>query len=1364
MPRCAFPLTLAILLLGVHFAAAAPTRNLVPNASAESVGGTSAMPECWSVWKQHPDMVEAALDDMVAKFGQHSLKVVNHGDGAANTTISEIPCRPNTTYTLSVYVKTQDSKQVGVTIGAKDGQGTTLTWGLGGSKPVPATTDWLRVMHTVTTPDNCRSLVPHLLNHGGIVWWDACQVEVGERATDYVDSTPPSLPAATDVPAGTNLAPNPGFEEDGGWQPRATSDDSSGQADWDTVQTHGGLRSIRLSSVATTHYWESDLIPIDSQATYRLSAWLRTEKLEGRADVYLKCYGRWQLPIGRAGYDGGVYAYTDFGWGERYAIIRPEQFPTNTYCARIVCQVQGTVHAEGQAWFDDVSLVMQPCTQSLHPVQSADALAESLFRPDEPVRFEMAAHTPGLAGQTLSAHATVHDYFSREVFRQNLPFTCDDRANATVSVDLPAMKSTGHFILTVEVMNDDTLLGSEQASFGVTVFDADAWRSDEASAFGICHLKNDRMYKLARIAGMKWERGHPNPSWREVEPKQGEWNWERFQRSLDEVSPFGLNKLVILSGITHWASQGPDEFFVFFRHQANKRYMRLPKNLADFEDYVYRTVNQYKDAIRYWEIWNEADIAFWHGTDEEYIQLMQAAYRGAKRADPTCFVSMTGLAYPFPHKSRTGRLVDGRLFLEKCLRLAKNEFDIINFHSYGGIEPLQRKLQEVAALQKEFGTNKPVWVTETGMPTHLKGYTEEQQARYVVQGHALSFAGGVDRVFWHCFYDWGLDPNYHEHHFGLIHYDYSPKPAFMAYCAMTQNLAGARAQEPVTAIPGVRGVLFERDGRPVSVLWSEAGSRNVLVKLDGDSYRLADMMGNAHSHAAPSGLARLELTQNPVYLEGACVVAEIEQPLTIEPGVVLKPGEGRTVQLTIRNPADRAAAGVCAVAMPEGWQVEPSQVKISLDQGQTRAFPLKITAPDHLRCGRASLTCRLQLGTVDLDGLDAGSVSLAAPVALQPTAIDLDGDVADWQAQPAMQLSGDIDTSDENADDLGGRLWLAADEQALYVAADVRDNQVCNERRYDKPSLGDAVELFLDLRPGDALGRAEYGPGVYQFVFVPPDQTTPEATWQLKQYKPPFCSTLDLVGRRTSGGYALEGRIPWDAFGPYAPKPGQLIGVDLGVDDVDTPQARTPQVQLFWAGTADNSVNASLFGRATLPSNPTPIRSQPSAQPTNLLPNPGFEADVNGDAVFDYRDGWTPTLADWHDETGLWDWDSSVSHTGKHSLLIRGVTTHRTWESASVPVCNRTTYRASAWLRAEKLGEGSARIYVACYDEEGKWTGTVVAAGLPPGAVGWQQVEAIVPAGKLPEKTAVARVNLSLRAAPEGSAWFDDVRFHAVSQ
>jgi hypothetical protein len=43
--------------------------------------------------------------------------------------------------------------------------------------------------------------------------------------------------------------------------------------------------------------------------------------------------------------------------------------------------------------------------------------------------------------------------------------------------------------------------------------------------------------------------------------------------------------------------------------------------------------------VRVWEIWNEPDLSsFWSGAVEDYVALLAAAYRGAKRADPECLV------------------------------------------------------------------------------------------------------------------------------------------------------------------------------------------------------------------------------------------------------------------------------------------------------------------------------------------------------------------------------------------------------------------------------------------------------------------------------------------------------------------------------------------------------------------------------------------------------------------------------------------------------------------------------------------------------------------------------------------------------
>ena len=56
----------------------------------------------------------------------------------------------------------------------------------------------------------------------------------------------------------------------------------------------------------------------------------------------------------------------------------------------------------------------------------------------------------------------------------------------------------------------------------------------------------------------------------------------------------------------------------------------------------------------YWEVWNEPDIGYWHGTPEEYDKLYDFAADGLKRALPTA--KSAGLR-------RLGRAsITGRLF------------------------------------------------------------------------------------------------------------------------------------------------------------------------------------------------------------------------------------------------------------------------------------------------------------------------------------------------------------------------------------------------------------------------------------------------------------------------------------------------------------------------------------------------------------------------------------------------------------------------------------------------------------------------------------------------------------------------------
>ena len=82
-------------------------------------------------------------------------------------------------------------------------------------------------------------------------------------------------------------------------------------------------------------------------------------------------------------------------------------------------------------------------------------------------------------------------------------------------------------------------------------------------------------------------------------------------------------------------------------------------------NYVYKTVEIYKDNIKIWETWNEPDytrnynavgdweknppdpkdLTHWYGTIFEYIRLLRITYEVAKKVDPECWVATGGLGY-----------------------------------------------------------------------------------------------------------------------------------------------------------------------------------------------------------------------------------------------------------------------------------------------------------------------------------------------------------------------------------------------------------------------------------------------------------------------------------------------------------------------------------------------------------------------------------------------------------------------------------------------------------------------------------------------------------------------------------------------
>ena len=151
--------------------------------------------------------------------------------------------------------------------------------------------------------------------------------------------------------------------------------------------------------------------------------------------------------------------------------------------------------------------------------------------------------------------------------------------------------------------------------------------------------------------------------------------------------------------------------------------------------------------------------------------------------------------------------------------------------------------------------------------------TEDNQARYLVRAMAISFAEGVERYYWYEFRGREIDPQYSEHHFGLTHQNFSPKPAFGAYMNFVKMRPTGSVQTAGPWHDDARSFFFPQwtrpDGTKAGALWTtgEAGRRE--LRFDGDGIRFHDYTGRTMKpmrSAADDWI--VPVSAGPVFFEG----------------------------------------------------------------------------------------------------------------------------------------------------------------------------------------------------------------------------------------------------------------------------------------------------------------------------------------------------------------------------------------------------------------------------------------------------------------------------------------------------------------
>ncbi|MFQ5806091.1 MAG: endo-1,4-beta-xylanase [Phycisphaerae bacterium] len=362
-------------------------------------------------------------------------------------------------------------------------------------------------------------------------------------------------------------------------------------------------------------------------------------------------------------------------------------------------------------------------------------------------------------------------------------------------------------------------------------------------------LEGEARFRLLVDSGAGWAR--QDFWWGLVEPEQGKFAWDDFDRAVEAYQRHGMNLMAILCYASAWSGGvSPDN----------------DGERARFANYVYQMVKRYRGRVAAWEIWNEPNIQpFWSPRPGPglYTKLLQAAYTAAKKADPGCVIVGGALAGP-DHAFLKGMYEAG----------AKGYFDVFSYHNYGQHLEISTEwpaLEKLRAVMAEYGdVDKPIWHTETGFYTGPAGLSEPEQAARIVRYSVGLLALGIERTFQLTLADWTDDPKHHDQsvYRGLTHADYRVKPSHAAYQTMCRRLGDKRFTAAIRPAPGVSGYLFEGGNESVLVLWREAAEKPAPVSLNlGLPIVLVQQMGGDWQiHRDADGVYELTIGRDPVYL------------------------------------------------------------------------------------------------------------------------------------------------------------------------------------------------------------------------------------------------------------------------------------------------------------------------------------------------------------------------------------------------------------------------------------------------------------------------------------------------------------------
>ena len=340
--------------------------------------------------------------------------------------------------------------------------------------------------------------------------------------------------------------------------------------------------------------------------------------------------------------------------------------------------------------------------------------------------------------------------------------------------------------------------------------------------------------------------------WKDYEKTKGEYKLlDHWNAYLDAAVSDGIEPLIILNYGNTLYTDTTDSWPL------------TNDQLEAYGNYVYNVVSDTKGRVKYFEVWNEPNLA---GTDwgKSYAKMLKVAYTRAKEANPDAQIVglvMAGASNAFMSSMESE---DADIY---------NYMDIASFHEYAkGAAPENDTYTGILktcnnSIRNHVGTGFDIWLTEMGYSENEIGISEDMAARYEVREMLWCDAENLNKkIFTYTWHDGSGAPAYREANFGMLNRDSSAKKTYVAYAALNKFTADGSCMGRTVDSNGNYIYKYANGKNKTTLACFNQGDKksSVTVTPEFDSYDVYDMYGNCVKSG--NGAVTLEVDGEPLYV------------------------------------------------------------------------------------------------------------------------------------------------------------------------------------------------------------------------------------------------------------------------------------------------------------------------------------------------------------------------------------------------------------------------------------------------------------------------------------------------------------------